>query len=362
MESLEKQNILFFTRTMGLGGTENVILQLCEILQPYVNKIIVCSCGGINTDKLTAMNIKHYKIPDISKRNLSNIIKISITLRHIINYENITIIHSHHRMAALYSELLAPKTITKLVNVHNIFYDKKLLTQFAYRHTKLIAVGEGVKKNLVNYYKIPDSKITIIFNSVKSFDGNIKKDKLISSIKNNNKILIGNIGRLSRQKGMEYFIEAAKIVHDKHPDVFFVIVGSGEEYCKLKNLVKEKRLDNALFFLGYRTDIQNIMSQLDFVVLSSLWEGFPLTPIEAFSVGKTVVATCIDGTIEIVKDNINGLLVPPYCSEKLALKINYLIENPDIRSLFEMNAKSQYKSFFSFDTMKQSYIEYYKKL
>lgn len=53
--------------------------------------------------------------------------------------------------------------------------------------------------------------------------------------------------------------------------------------------------------LGYRSDIQNVMSQCDFIVLSSLWEGLPLTPIEAFSVSKTVVATSVDGTPEIVK-------------------------------------------------------------
>lgn len=50
---LGKQNILFFTRTMMLGGTENVVLQLCEVFKPKVNKIVVCSCGGVNVEKLT---------------------------------------------------------------------------------------------------------------------------------------------------------------------------------------------------------------------------------------------------------------------------------------------------------------------
>ena len=49
---LECQNILFFKRTMNLGGTENVVIQLCEILKPLVNKIVVCSCGGVNVEKL----------------------------------------------------------------------------------------------------------------------------------------------------------------------------------------------------------------------------------------------------------------------------------------------------------------------
>ena len=50
METLQNQNVLLFTRTMGLGGTENVVLQLCEILNPVVNKVVVCSCGGVNPE------------------------------------------------------------------------------------------------------------------------------------------------------------------------------------------------------------------------------------------------------------------------------------------------------------------------
>ena len=73
METLQNQNVLLFTRTMGLGGTENVVLQLCEILNPVVNKVVVCSCGGVNEKRLQTMGIKHYTIPDIEKKDLKTI-------------------------------------------------------------------------------------------------------------------------------------------------------------------------------------------------------------------------------------------------------------------------------------------------
>ncbi|WP_438434521.1 hypothetical protein [Gorillibacterium sp. sgz500922] len=73
---LENQNVLFLTRSMKLGGTENVILQLCEILKPRVNKIVVCSCGGVNVERLTAMGVKHFEIPDIAEKKLSSILRI----------------------------------------------------------------------------------------------------------------------------------------------------------------------------------------------------------------------------------------------------------------------------------------------
>ena len=76
---LQDQNILFFTRTMDLGGTENVIIQLCEIFQPLVNKIVVCSRGGVNEEKLREMGIKHYQIPDIEDKTFKNLTSVSNT-------------------------------------------------------------------------------------------------------------------------------------------------------------------------------------------------------------------------------------------------------------------------------------------
>ena len=68
--------------------------------------------------------------------------------------------------------------------------------------------------------------------------------------------------------------------------------------------------------MGYRSDVQNLISQLDLGVLSSLWEGLPFTPIEVFSMEKTIVATDVDGTSEIVKDMENGLLISSKNNEK----------------------------------------------
>lgn len=306
---LGKQNILFFTRTMMLGGTENVVLQLCEVFKPKVNKIVVCSCGGVNVEKLTEMGIKHYQIPDISSKK--DILKICRTVKQIVEKEQITVIHSHHRMAAFYTEILFGSSIIKIANAHNTFHDKKGLTKLAYRNTKLIAVGEMVKKNLVEYYGIPNEQVTVIHNAIKPFDGKISPIPLLTEYRENGYKIIGNVGRLSEQKGMEYFINAVPGVIEKFPKTKFVIVGDGEDKDKLVNMVKQMNLDEYITFLGYRSDIQNVMSQMDFIVLSSLWEGLPLTPIEAFSVGKTVVATAVDGTPEIVQNGINGILIKP---------------------------------------------------
>ena len=85
----EQQNILMFSRMMGLGGTEKVIIQLCKILVPQVHKIVVCSTDGLMVPKLKSMGATHYKIPDITDKSPYNVIRILHILSKIIKKENI---------------------------------------------------------------------------------------------------------------------------------------------------------------------------------------------------------------------------------------------------------------------------------
>lgn len=355
-------NILFIVRTMGIGGTENVVLQLCETLSGYVNKIVVCSTGGAHENELKEMGIKHYKIPDVAGKKLSDVLKTILVLKKIIKTEKITIIHSHHRMAAFYAELVAGKGIAKIATAHNTFQNKKILTRFAYHNTQLVAVGEMVKKNLVSYYNIPVRQVEVIHNAVKPFYGNIVEDSLIKQLHDEGCFVVGNIGRLSEQKGMEYFIKALPDVIEKHHEVRFIIAGSGEDEEKLKNLSEEINVTDYIHFLGYRTDVQNLMRQLDLIVLSSLWEGLPLTPIEAFSVGRTIIATAVDGTVEIVKDGVDGWLINPKDSAQIADKICALVEKPETKENMEAQAFKKYQSEFTFDELKKRYIKYYEEI
>lgn len=359
---MKDKNVLFIVRTMGLGGTENVVLQLCEILSGKVNKIVVCSSCGVHEKKLQEMGIKHYLIPDIASKNPMDMLKSCHSIKSIIDKEQITIVHSHHRMAAFYAELVAPKSVVKVANAHNTFTDKKKLTQLAYRNTKVIAVGEMVKKNLTEYFEIPKEQVCVIHNAVKPFDGKIVPVEMLYKEHAKGNVLIGNIGRLSKQKGMTYFIEAAEITTRTHPEARFIIVGDGEEREQLHAQIEKKKLQNKILFLGYRNDIQNVMSQLDFVVLSSLWEGLPLTPIEAYSVGKTVIGTAVDGTPEIIRDGVDGYLVEPRNPMQLAEKTNELIENPEMRENMGIQAMKRYQDEFSFEKLSERYVAFYEEL
>lgn len=357
-------NILFFARTMKLGGTENVVLQLCEIFKDKVNKIVVCSCGGVNENKLKELGVKHYTIPDIESSSPKTMLKVFKKLSKIIKEEDISAIHSHHRMAAFYSSFSpSARRCIKLATAHNTFSNKRFLTRLAYKNTHVIACGDMVRKNLVDYFKLKKSRVSVVHNAVKPFNQQVIACPELTKLKQQGYYLVGNVGRLTEQKGMRYFIEALPyILKQKGKKIKFIIIGDGEEKEALKKLVKELQLENDVILLGYRSDVQNIMSQLDLLVLSSLWEGLPLTPIEAFSVGKTIVATAVDGTVEIVKDNENGYLIQPKTPQQIADAVIKLYENPETRQNMEQSAKKTFEQGFSFEIFEGNYLRIYKDL
>ena len=359
---LKQQNVLLFTRSMGLGGTENVVLMLCEILKEKVNKIIVCSNGGINEKRLQEMGITHYTIPDIESKNPVVIFKTARILKRIIKNEKISIIHAHHRMAAFYISffrLFCGRVF--FATSHNTFYNKKLLTRFSYKKCTLIACGQKVKDNLVDFFGIREERIHVIHNAVKPFLEKQELDPLVDHFRKQGFFIVGNIGRLSKQKGMEYFIESMPKILSEKPKTAFFIVGSGEDENKLKSLVDSLELNKNCIFTGYRSDCQNIASQFDLLVLSSLWEGLPLTPIEAFSVKKTIVATRVDGTPEVVHHLNNGILVQPCNPSEIAESIIMLENNPSLLKKLEFSAYETYNNEFSFSVFSRRIIAFYKE-
>ncbi|MGF2199872.1 glycosyltransferase family 4 protein [Enterococcus casseliflavus] len=355
-----KKKVLIITRLMGQGGTEKIILQLCRKFHDKFD-ITVCSGGGVHVDNLEKLGVKHIKIYDIETKNIFKILRNFKIISKIIKINDIDIIHTHHRMAAFYAFSLSSLYKFRFINtVHNIFFDKKIFTKLILSRAINVAVGKGVANNLENFFKIDHQKIHIIYNSVERFKGTQNKLPLIETQRLLNKRIVANFGRLTEQKGFFYFLEAAKIVKEKNQDVIFLIVGAGELEDQLKDKAKSLNLNEEVYFLGFRNDVQNIMSLIDFTVLSSLWEGFPLTPIESFSVGTPVIATNIEGTNEIVINNFNGILVEKADSYDLANSILYLLDKEDIFNELRRNCKETYDNNFSPNIFYKKYLNLYK--
>lgn len=123
-------------------------------------------------------------------------------------------------------------------------------------------------------------------------------------------ILVGSLGRLVPSKGFEFFVRAASLVVAEVPNVKFVIAGEGPQRQQLENFTITLGLQNRFQLIGFRSDSASFLAALDIFVCPSLWEGGPLTVLEAMQLAKPVISTGVGIVPEVIEDGRNGLLVP----------------------------------------------------
>lgn len=350
-----KNNILHISRTMDIGGAERIVYQLSSDLKDEFDSVHVASTGGLWVSELATKGIQHHKILDIDSKNPLTVLRLLFSIRHIIKNNKITIVHTHHRMAAFYIRLLKlfnPKLI-HVYTAHNVFKNKLYFYNFSLKDAKSIAVGEAVNKNLREDVGITDS--SVIYNGVALKE----TDNKVAEIASYDGIKLGCIARLSEQKGLIYLIEAMSILTVKNIRLF--IVGEGELREELENRVKELHLKDSVTFLGYRKDIVECINSFDFLVSSSLFEGLALNVIEAFMNSKTMVTSDIPGINEVVT-NKNGILVPVKDPVALAAAIDKLAADATLREELASQAKKDYESKFSYPLFLENYRELYREL
>jgi glycosyltransferase involved in cell wall biosynthesis len=159
--------------------------------------------------------------------------------------------------------------------------------------------------------------------------------------------LIGSVGRLSPQKAPLDFVQAAALVHARQPDVHFVWVGAGPLEAQARALVSAKGLDDVFHFAGQRKDVPFVLRVFDCFALSSLWEGFSLSVLEAMAAGLPVVVTRILGTPEAVQDGVNGFLVPPGDPPALAQALIELLADPNRARQLGANGRKRIEQQFT---------------
>ena len=350
--------ILHISRTMGQGGAEKIVYQLC--MDNKEDYQVVISDGGQYVDKLAESGIKHYMMPDIDSKHPFNMLRAFYCIWNTTKREKIDILHSHHRMAAFYAKIISKLTNVKTVyTAHNVFNNKVALTHFSLSGTNIIAVGDGVRKNLIDFFKLDSRYISTIYNSIKiSLKGAGVPE--LEVLKRKGKFLVGTIGRITEQKGIDIFIKSIGQAIEENNNLVGIIIGDGEDRSKMELMVKAMNLEENIIFLGYRDNVLDIIKQLDFVVLASRWEGLPLTPIEAFSQGKTVIASDIPGNNEVVEDKKTGLLFEKDNIKELAKRIILLSSNSTLLNRLQQSAYHVYLNKYKYDIFIEAYKNIYK--
>ena len=259
-----------------------------------------------------------------------NNIKAIEELKNIIKLEKINVIHCHTPVGSVVARLAAKKDIKKgnvrlIYTAHGfhffkgapiknwlLFYPIELY--LAKYTTTLITINsedyEFAKKKFSkrcnDIIYIPGVGIDINkFKSKMSID-EIKKYKKSLGIGEKDYILTC-VARLDKNKNQKFLIQVINNLKDKN--IHLILVGRDEIGGLYQKIVKEKKLENKVHFLGNRNDISNILSITDIVLSASKREGLPINILEAFASGKPVVALNCRGMTDLIEDEKNGFIV-----------------------------------------------------
>ena len=363
--------ILQISSARSIGGAETHLVDLIKGLTNLKHEIFVALRDKTEwRARLSFLPPENFLyVPLLNSLDIASAWKIARFIRR----HEIEIVHAHPGKDYLVASLavrFAPQA--KLVLTRHILFPLKPLQKFGLSNTaKAIAVSGAVEKNLRKTFS--GEKILCIPNGIeieKWSDVNHPRARETFRFRHNvpfDAFFVGTIGELKSEKGQEEFVLAAKIVLEKFPETYFVIVGrdhsSDKSFrLKLKELVKNLGIENRFLWLDWIDDTAEVLHTLDVFVSASHAESFGLVILEAMASACPVVATETEGAKELLKNNETGKLVPVKNPSKLAEAIGELLEAENLRQTFGKNAQARAKERFTLERMVKETERIYREV
>lgn len=346
----------------AVGGGTTHLASLVGGLDPERFEVhVACSDDGPLLGDLERLGIRVHRVPMTRKINLLAIFRLAA----IIRRERIAMVHFHGTRAGLPACLAACLTMRpRIYTVHGWSFHTRgsalleslarmLEGGIARMSHRVICVGESDRSLGVRLGILGERQSRVIHNGVQpeafrtpTEDGAAVRAELGVP---DGCLVVSLFGRLTVQKGQTTFLEAATRLSAQ--DVRFLLVGDGEDREKLEQQVAALGLTDRVIFTGFRSDVPRLLSASDVVVLPSLWEGLPICLLEAMAAGRPVIASAVDGSVEVVVPGQTGLLVPPEHPEALASAIAFLLEHPQARERFGASGRERVRLRFSLSEM-----------
>ncbi len=289
------------------------------------------------------------------------------------------VVHTHSSKAGFLGRIAARLAKVKLVvhsphvfsfqmdgsNLARAFFFR--LEQFAARLTDhLVCVSPTERSIAISCKLATDGSCTLVTNGVRSPDPDQctinRRTKRSELGLNDDDLVIGAIGRFTRQKGFGHLLSAAKLLSDELPRARFVLIGNGELYRDIEQRIRDDGIANRCLAVNTTEDLSAYYPIFDIFLLTSLWEGMPYAMLEAMSTGSAIVAFSTGGVKDVIAHNSNGILVPPHSDTELASAISNLASDPQKRDDLGVAARRLIASDYTLGAMVRHIEEIYGRV
>jgi len=357
----------------ALGGDAVVVFNLEKELTKIGHEVFILTsnCPEIKEkEKVFKFGLKD-KAPNLDRITIRRVISLIILFFFGFKYLRRLkpeVIHSHSADLGFFISFPARLYHIPVVNTcHGVTFPdkqysfiKRFAEFFFLKHAgfkKIIVVD---KNNLEVFEEAKIKNGIYIPNGVDI--GRFDKEK--SGRKNIQKIKFLFIGRLEEQKGCRYLIHAAKILIEKTKNFKILLVGNGSQRKMLDNLTKENRLGSYVTLLGRVGDdeLRELYCMSDVFILPSLWEGLPLTLLEAWAARLPVIITDVCGVPDVCEDRETALIIRPKDPENIAEAMLRLIEDEELRRRLGKEGEELVRREFSLEKVVMSTLNLYEEI
>ncbi len=356
---MPKIKICFGITKGGWGGAQRYVYDIATNLPRDICGISAISgAPGLLCEKLKAQNIPVF-ILDKLNRDISPLRDLSafFSLLRLLQKNKPDILHLNSPkmglLGAAAGRLAGVKKIIYTSHGWPFLENRNLISKLFFKILcwKITLLCHQVI--VISQSEKTDQKFKLVYNGISeiNFLSKTEARKKLNQLNldiNSEKIIIGTIAELHQNKGLNYLAEAAEKINAD-----FIVIGEGEERESLEN--------TKLKLAGNIPDAASLLSAFDIFVLPSIKEGLPYVISEAGLAGLPVVATRVGGIPEMIENNVSGFTIGPKNPRELAEKIEFLIENPEIRKMFGERLQKNVREKFSLERMVRETREIYEE-
>lgn len=357
--------------SFGYGGAERLVLDLAGSLDPRRVQVHVLALSKRQGAPLKA-EFERLGIPVhlIGAHKMYNP-RVIRELDRMIRSWGIELIHTHLMMPDVLGRIVgAWRRLPVVSTLHNIpaEYEKDAFYRYWFQRATisacrphLIAVSERIRGMYMQRWGVPERQITTIINGV-PLARFVHVPPGVPPRAAGEGPLISTVGRLSEQKGQQVLLNAAPLVLKQFPTARFQIVGQGHLEGALREQAATLGIADRVHFAGMRDDIPALLGESDIFALPSLWEGLPISAIEAMAAARPVVLTDVGGVGDLVNPGVDGMIVPPNDPVRLADAMNALLADPTRRAAMGANARKRACAEFDIALFTARHEQLYREL
>lgn len=360
--------ILEITYNLRPGGAERFIVDLCNNYSLDENNEVYLL--AVNNDSgpkdkhyLSSLSKKVHYICANAPKGLS--IKALLNVYKIINKLKPDVVHAHSSLLHLLLPSLLKKKIKYIHTLHtlaekNTSHRKlKSLEKILYsKYVQAVTISNICNKSFVEYYNsdksicIPNGrealKTTELHPAVAEEINKLKK--------NSNTPVFIHVATFLKPKNQQLLFDTFKKLEDEGKDFLLVVLGACYENCTHPYKENGKQI----VIMGRKENVGDYMACADFFVMSSIWEGLPLSLLEAMSMGVVPICTPAGGIVDVIENGKNGYLSPSFEHSDFYALIKGVLDNPD--KISKTDVTDCYKQNYTMAICAEKYLELYKKL